>query len=988
MSKRLDRRISLCLIILLFMTCLSFSVSVTASPTEKHVLFLAPFTPDYPGTVIYEEGLKSALEGNSSYKFSYSYEYLDLARYPNDEGYLQKTAQYFKEKYLHHQPDFVVTTANLYSLFAKYGNDLFPNVPTIMDWNEDNQPLVTMPSNYVVIPRFIEIDQNIQLIQRTSPLTKTIYIVVGDSADERTIVKRILELQNKYVGQVKLILLNKLPYAKMLERLRSAEEHSAILYLQWFSDVDGKSFVPVQVIQTICREAKVPVYGVATQYLGSGVIGGYVGNQEVIGQTVAKVVLDISAGKGPSDNPIIRAPSRTYAFDWRQLQRWRIDEHSLPSGSKIEYREITVWEQYGVYIIGAILLLVLQALLIFALLINQSRRKRAETELLQTNTSLQTMTERLIDLDKMKDEFLTNTSHELQTPLNGIINISETLVEGNYGSVNQKQKEELQVILAVSRRLSSLINDIIDIEKIKRNEIQLNSAPLDIKSAIAMVVDVFKHLIQSKNVEILMNIPEELSPVFADENRFWQVLFNLIGNAIKFTERGNVTISAVEDDQFVKIMIEDTGLGIAKEKQEKLFNAFIQGDAEITKQYGGSGLGLYISRQLLERMNGTINLEWSEPEKGTCFSFRLPKSSGKPVTIEALEMPQEVAVSVETMENKLLHSFKILAVDDEATNLRVLKSLLTADGYKVLTASSGIEAIEIIKDHHDIDLVLMDVMMPRMSGYEACQKIREDYSLYDLPLLILTVRNTPDDIEAGFKAGANDFVTKPFVAKELRARVATLLLMKKSVQTALNNEMAFLQAQIKPHFLYNALSAIMSYCYTDGARAGDLLANLSEYLQKSFNIDNTATTVSLENELELTKAYTEIEKARFGERLTVEYDVDESLMEQRILPLTIQPLVENSIRHGLMKRKNGGSVKIKVKRELDKIGITVEDNGIGIEDLGAVFQRKDSLQQKGGVGLTNIKRRLMKYYGAELYLDSNASEGTKVYFAIPDQGIR
>jgi len=774
----------------------------------------------------------------------------------------------------------------------------------------------------------------------------------------------------------------------MLERISSAQQPSAVLFFRWITDVDDNNLIPVQVLQTICREANVPVYGTSIQFLGTGIIGGLVGNAEENGQNAGNAVFNILEGKKPSDNPVIRAPSRTYAFDWRQLQRWGIDIHSLPSGSKIEYREITVWEQYGVYILGALVLLVLQALLIIALLINRSRRKRAENELMKTNTSLQTMTERLIELDKMKDEFLTNTSHELQTPLNGIINISETLAEGNYGSVNQKQKEELQVILAVSRRLSSLVRDIIDLEKIKRNEIQLNLAPIDIKSATAMVVDVFRHLTQSETIEILMNIPEGLSPVLADEIRLWQVLFNLMGNAIKFTERGKVTVTAAEEDQFVKIMIEDTGLGIAQEEQEKIFNAFTQGDAEISRQYRGSGLGLYITRQLLERMNGTIILEWSEPEKGTCFSFRLPRVSGKPVNIEETpEMPQEVAVSVEQAENQLLQNFKILAVDDEATNLRVLKSLLIGDGYQVLTASNGIEAIEIIKDQHDIDLVLMDVMMPRMSGYEACRKIRDDYSLYDLPLLILTVRNTPEDIAVGFEAGANDFVTKPFVAKELRSRVATLLLMKKSVQEALKNEMAFLQAQIKPHFLYNALSTIMSYCYTDGARAGDLLANLSEYLQKSFNIDNTATTVSLENELELTKAYTEIEKARFGERLTVEYDVDESLMEQRILPLTIQPLVENSIRHGLMKRKNGGSVKIAVKREMDKIGITVEDNGIGIEDLGAALQRKASLKQKGGVGLANIKRRLMKYYGAELYVASNAKEGTMIYFTIPDQGI-
>ncbi|EGW38736.1 ABC transporter substrate binding protein [Desulfosporosinus sp. OT] len=988
-ANRLLQLVSAIIILILLTMVFPSSVIATAGPIEKHVLFLDPFTPDYPSYQLYEQGVKNTLAENSGYKFSYSYECLDLARYPNDEDYLQDVAQYFKAKYQNQQPDFIITNESLYSLLVKYEPSIFPNVPIIMDWNEDSQPLVNMPSNYIVMPRNIEIEENVKLILQTRPLTKTIYIIVGDSAAERNIVKRFVKVQKKFANQVEIVVLNKLPYTQMLERLRNAQDHSAVLFFRWVSDVDGNSFVPVQVLQTICREVKIPVYGTRIQFLGTGIIGGLIENAEDCGQHAGNAVMDILGGKKPPDNPIIRAPSRTYTFDWRQLQRWRIEEHSLPSGSKIQYREITVWEQYRVYIIGAIVLLVLQALLIFALLINRSRRKRAENELLQTNTSLQTMTESLMDFDKMKDEFLTNTSHELQTPLNGIINISETLVEGNYGNVNPKQKEELQVILAVSRRLSSLIRDIIDIEKIKRNDIQLNPVPTDIKSAIAMVVDVFRHLIQSEKIEIIINIPEGISPVLTDETRFWQVLFNLIGNAIKFTERGNVTVSAAEDDQFVKIIIEDTGLGIAKEKQEKLFNAFTQGDSEIPRQYGGSGLGLYISRQLMERMKGTIILEWSEPGQGTRFSVRLPKASGKPVNLdETLEMTQEVAAAVEKVENKLLQSFKVLAVDDEATNLRVLKSLLTGDGYKVLTASSGIEAIEIIKDHDDIDLVLMDVMMPKMSGYEACRKIREDYSLYDLPLLILTVRNTLEDITVGFEAGANDFVSKPFVAKELRARVATLLLMKKSVQEALKNEMAFLQAQIKPHFLYNALSTIMSYCYTDGARAGDLLANLSEYLQKSFNIDNTATTVSLENELELTKAYTEIEKARFGERLIVEYDVDDSLIEQRVLPLTIQPLVENSIRHGLMKRKTGGKVNITVNKKCDRIGITVEDNGIGIQDLGAVFQRKDSLKQKGGVGLSNIKRRLMKYYGTELHLTTNINEGTKVYFTIPNQGMR
>jgi len=186
---------SLMTIIMLFVTCFVFSVSVTASPTEKHVLFLEPLTPDYPINQLYEQGVKNSLNKNTAYKFSYSYEYLDLARYPNDEGYLENVAQYFKAKYQNKQPDFIITEVDLYSLLSNYGPDIFPNVPIIMDWIEDSQSLMPMPSNYVVMPRSIEIEENVKLILQTRPLTKTIYMVVGDSANERNLVKRIVKVQ-------------------------------------------------------------------------------------------------------------------------------------------------------------------------------------------------------------------------------------------------------------------------------------------------------------------------------------------------------------------------------------------------------------------------------------------------------------------------------------------------------------------------------------------------------------------------------------------------------------------------------------------------------------------------------------------------------------------------------------------------------------------------------------------------------------------------
>lgn len=977
--------IILSIIVIFIFRIYFYSINVFAeNKQEKHVLIAIPYTQDYPGSSLYINGIKSILEKNSEFKFNYSYEYADLASHTNDEAYLENIAHYLKGKYSNYQPDFIITAVNLNYFFEKYGQDIFPNVPVIIDFDKEDIPATPIPLNHIIISQLSAVDQNIQLILKTKPLTKKIYIVIGNSIDKPNLAKSILDVKNNYSDKVELVLLENISYEDMMETIKNAEDNSTILYFQWLSDPNGKRFIPVEVIKAICKETKVPVYGSSIQYLDSGIIGGYVGSQEMVGQTAGEVVLDILKGKKPSDNPVIRTMSRAYTFDWRQLKKWGIDEDKLPKDSAILYREKSAWELYKGYIIGTFVLLIIQAIFIFVLLVNRKKRRRAEDKLVQANIYLKEMTEKLISIDKMKDEFLVNTSHELQTPLNGIINISEMLAEGKYGKVNKKQEDELKVVLSVSKRLSSMIKDIIDFEKIKRDELALNIKAVNIKSASEVVVEVAKHLIESNNIEILINFPEKLSPVLADENRILQILYNLIGNAVKFTEKGTIKLYAKEDEKFVKVSIEDTGVGISKEKQKNLFQAFIQAETDVFTKYGGSGLGLYISKQLLERMNGQIFLEWSKPEKGSCFSFLIPKTTGEAVNGKTIfkSSLEETCVTAK-INNKSVKNFKILAVDDELTNLRVLQAVLDNEEYEVITASNGIEAIEAIRKQKDIDIVLMDVMMQGMSGYEACRKIREEYSLYDLPVLILTVRDTPEDIAMGFDVGANDFITKPFVAKELRARVSNLLQMKKSVQEALKNEMAFLQSQIKPHFLYNAISTIMSFCYTNGERAGELLGYLSEYLQKSFTIDNKETTVTLENELELTKAYAEIEKARFGERLTVEYDIDDSLKKERILPLIIQPLVENSIRHGLMKRESGGIVKVIVKKDVDGISVCVEDNGIGIENVEEILKNKTPIKnKKGGVGILNIKKRLMKFYNAELYLCSKVNEGTQVYFIL------
>ena len=602
--------------------------------------------------------------------------------------------------------------------------------------------------------------------------------------------------------------------------------------------------------------------------------------------------------------------------------------------------------------------------------------------------TIERMSVKLLESDRLKDEFLVNTSHELKTPLHGIINITRSVLESASGTIAEKQKESLNFVVTIAKRLSSLINDIIDFQNLKNHTLHMDIRVFDLHAPVQVVLEVLKYMRAEKELSLVNRIPPGTFFVRADENRLRQIIYNLVGNALKYTERGKVEIMAWADENRIVVSVEDTGMGIPEASQESIFLPFDHTGNTGASEYRSSGLGLPISRRLAEHMGGKLLLDWSVPGKGSRFIFTLPSDSGKEAADKSAAAAAYLQYGADTEEaaQKSAHSrfYTILLVDDEVSNIRVLTDMFREEDYETVVAYNGGQALEMIRQNRNISLVLLDVMMPGMSGFEVCRKIREEYSLSDLPVLLLTVRNTPQDIETGFKAGANDFVAKPFNARELRARVSTLIMLRRSVGEAVANEMAFLQSQIKPHFLYNALSTIMNLCYTDGEKAGNLLASLSEYLKKSFDIDSTACSSSLESELELTKAYTDIEQARFRERLKMVYRIDSSLPELRILPLTIQPLVENAVRHGIMPRESGGTVTLSVQKAGEFVEVCVEDDGVGFTDAEAVLKKEaGNKKQRNGVGLSNIQRRLVNSYGSGLWVNSSEETGTRVTFHIP-----
>lgn len=437
-------------------------------------------------------------------------------------------------------------------------------------------------------------------------------------------------------------------------------------------------------------------------------------------------------------------------------------------------------------------------LLILAFILEQ-RFAEARKTLQNYARELEAKNADLRKLDQLKDEFLANTSHELKTPLNGIIGIAESLIDGATGKLTQQTVFNLSMIVSSGKRLNQLVNDLLDFSQLKHKKIELKLKPVGMREITDVVLMLSQTLVKNKALQLINKIDHSMPPVDADENRVQQILYNLVGNAIKFTESGTVEISAavVEPayhslkrvEHYLEITVADTGIGIPANKLDRIFESFEQADGSIAREYGGAGLGLAVTKQLVQLHGGNIRVE-STPGIGSRFSFTLPLSK-KPVESKPQDevskvhdvgamtvKPDEVLIDGETLV-PTEGAFQILIVDDEPVNLQVLVNHLSLQNYAITQATNGMEALEIIHKGFIPDLILLDVMMPKMTGYELCQKIRKQFPATELPVVLLTAKDQVSDLVEGFGAGANDYLTKPISKNELLARIKTHLRLAK-----------------------------------------------------------------------------------------------------------------------------------------------------------------------------------------------------------------
>lgn len=396
--------------------------------------------------------------------------------------------------------------------------------------------------------------------------------------------------------------------------------------------------------------------------------------------------------------------------------------------------------------------------------------------------------ENLQQSNKIKDSIFSNTTHELRTPLSIILGlIGQVTADTRLATEHQKH---LQLATASGRKLDNLINDILDASQLEHRQLSLNLRPLQVHRVLQHMLDVFQPAAMEKGIALINHCAPQTAAVMADESRLYQILYNLIGNAVKFTNNGSVTLRTYSKGDMVYISITDTGIGIESAQLQRIFEPFEQGDASITRCFGGTGLGLSVTQQLLALHQGTVSVD-STLGHGSCFTLGLPRApenlsivKAKPPTGSPpdLAMPDGNLVKPASLQQQ---PFDLLIVDDDEMHRYLIQTQLGNSSYNIRQAANVNEASKQLQQRLP-DLILLDVMMPDISGFAYCRKLRQQYSKTLLPIIFITAKQQSSDLTEGFACGANDYIVKPFSQEEILLRVShhlQLLLSNRRLQS-------------------------------------------------------------------------------------------------------------------------------------------------------------------------------------------------------------
>ncbi len=774
-------------LLLLFISAISGSTSHSAwaqKPANApfDILVISSWNKAIPWTASFDKGLNAGLRA-SGRKAKVFVEYLDAARFK--EGSQQTIFErYLRDKYAGKRIGVVVTEGLPAADFIAQRADAFVGAKRVFvqpgakaeNWLRGNGGDVTVP----VVQDFGA--SGAEMLRRVSP--KKVYVAAD--ATRPSGARRLAAFKKAWAENsagVDTEYLVDLPMVDLLTRVSALPAKSAIFYLPIFQDGAGKRFVPKLAAKAIAARANAPVFSNWEALVGSGVVGGYLLSGERVGKITAGILAGLVGGGEFRYKP---GDAYGYVYDWRQLKRWGIAESNLPKTADVRYRSPSVFEQYTWEITSALIaMLVLSVFSAALLVVNrkrkwamaalQSERESLEERVAERTRELKIARERADASNEAKSQFLAAMSHEIRTPMSGVMGFADMLLDSGLRPENE---EKVVRIKESTLALMTIINDILDISKMEAGKLEIENVDFHLPSFMVGVTEMFHEANDGGaggGLEIVLHLADDLPEgIRSDSTRLRQVLVNLLGNAVKFTESGIVELTAeldkrVDGQPQLKFLVRDTGIGMTEETIAKLFTDFTQADASITRTYEGTGLGLSICKRLVEMIGGEIGVE-SEIGKGSTFWFTIPYVPA----VEVVRDPSrsETCAPISFRANRALN---ILVAEDNEINQRIIKFIVEAFGHRLEVVSDGAQAVQAHKTQ-DFDLILMDVRMPNMSGPDATRAIRQlPGAKNQVPIIALTADAMEENQKIYIAAGMNACVTKPIDRVALVGAIDTVM---------------------------------------------------------------------------------------------------------------------------------------------------------------------------------------------------------------------
>jgi signal transduction histidine kinase/response regulator of citrate/malate metabolism/ABC-type uncharacterized transport system substrate-binding protein len=769
-----------CISLLLCFLILSSWDAPQCAAESVQIFVLHSYSQEYPWTKRQHEGFMARLCVAEPHPVTISVEYLDTKRVPYTAAYATLEADHLAQKYHGFQPSVIyVTDDNALSFALSHLMQIFPNTPVFFSGVNDYQLKEQFTADRVTgVFEHKQIGPNLKLMRNLAPGARDI-LVVGDESETFQAVRREIANELEAQPEIHAEFLSSGRIETLAESLQGRPERFVFLTtLGALQDATGHTLPLAEIISAIKQAGPFIILSMEDVYLYDGVLGGYVTSGPRQGEAAAEMVIDYLAGTAVLDIPPIESSPNEYIFDARELNRTglvlppEIERHAIILNSSPTFYERHL--DIIVQMFYALTALSVLSLSVFLYLVLRQRWQLKETvvALQSANRTLEDLNRIADSATRAKSEFLANVSHELRTPMTAILGFADVLLgELSSDNVPPDRIEAIGTIQRNGQYLLNLVNDILDLSKIEAGKLNLDRTACSPVQLLSEVLTLVRVRANAKDLPVTLEyeggIPETIE---CDPLRLRQILINLLGNAIKFTETGCVkvltrVVKRCDKPTQLQIDIIDTGVGMAQEQLARIFQPFTQADSSSTRHFGGTGLGLTISKRLAEMLGGDITVS-SEPGKGSTFSVMVETGNLEGITIlEALNETAAVVVPVPTatINPTLLLGSRVLLAEDGPDNQRLISHILKKAGAEVTLAENGKIACDTAQAActrgEPFSVILMDMQMPVMDGYKATRRLREEG--YSGPIIALTANAIKGDDIKCRSAGCDDYLTKP-----------------------------------------------------------------------------------------------------------------------------------------------------------------------------------------------------------------------------------